>query len=225
MARERVQDAETEMMQEMDDMRYDDKARSTTTQPESMFAELLNTIWDSLSNHAKPEDEEDGEEEVDDEEDTDLGKLTEDDEPGWVMSTVSNTLQHRMESFRQKQKRIDELTQPGCRDPPHYFLERDMKYGTKRLKDPAVVEPLTDTTAATLSPTTFEEHMLVPDIVPRKSQMPQVTSHQGCSQIRLHSEKPQADNHIVFLIPDMVPGTSQREIAMPVPPVRIQPSI
>jgi len=93
------------------------------------------------------------------------------------------------------------------------------------LKVPAVVKPQTDTTAATPSPSPFVELMQVLDIVPGQSQMPQVTSCQGSSQMRLGSEKPQADNHIVSLMPNAVPDSSQREIATPVQHVSIYPSI
>jgi len=85
-------------------------------------------------------------------------------------------VQHRMESFRQKQMSIDKLTQPGWGDAANHFHERDMKYRTTELKVPAVVKPPTDTPAATPSPTTFGEHMPVLHIVPGQSQMPQVTS-------------------------------------------------
>jgi len=55
--------------------------------------------------------------------------------------------------------------------------------------------------------------------------MPQVTSRQGSSQMRPGSAKPQADNHIVSLMPEAVPDSSQREIATPVQPVSIYPSV
>jgi len=151
---------------------------------------MLNAIGDSLSDLASSKDEEDREDEDDDEEDTWHGKLSEDDEPGWVMGTISKMVQHRMESFRQKQMRVDELTQPGWENAADYFRERDMKYGTTELKVPAVGKPQTDSTVATPSPTTFGEHMQALDIVPGQSQMPQVTSWQGSSQMRLGSEKP-----------------------------------
>jgi hypothetical protein len=56
---------------------------------------------------------EDGEDEDDDEDDTGHAKLSQHDEPGWVLGTITKTVQHRMESFWQKQMRLDELTQPG----------------------------------------------------------------------------------------------------------------
>jgi hypothetical protein len=99
-ARKRVQDADTAMMQEQEHMENVEKGRSTTTKPEIMFEEMLNAIGDSLSDLASSEDEEDGEDEDDDEEDTGHSKLSEDDEPGGVMGTISKTVQYRMESFR-----------------------------------------------------------------------------------------------------------------------------
>ena len=155
---------------------------------------MLNSIRVSLSNLSSSKDEEDGEDEDDDEEDSELGKLSNDDEPGWVMGTISKTVQHCMESFRQKEMRLDELTQTGWRDAADYFCERDMMYRMTELKVPALLTPQTDRTAATPSRTTFGDLMQVLDIVPGQSQMPQVTSRQGSSQIRLGWGKHQADN-------------------------------
>jgi len=127
-ARKRVEDPETAIMQQQEDMSNAKKEQSTTRKPETIFKEMLNAIGDSLSDLASSEDAEDVEDE-DDEEDTELGKLREDDEPGWVMGTLSKTVQYRMESFRQKPMRIDKLTQPECWDAADCFRERDMKYG------------------------------------------------------------------------------------------------
>jgi len=223
-ARKRVRDTETAIMQEQEHMRNVEKAQSTTTQPETTFEEMLNAVGERLSKYASYQDEEDGEDEDDDEEDTELANLSEDDEPGWVMGTISKTAQHRMESFQQKQMRLDELTQPRWGDSAAYIRERDMKYGTTGLKVLAVGKPQTDTTAATASPTTFGELLQLLDIVHRHSQMPQVTSRQGGSQLRLGSEEPPADNHIVYLIPDTVPSLSQGEIVTPIQPMSIYPS-
>jgi len=139
-------------MQEQEHMRNVEKTQSTTTRPEETFKEMLNAIGDSLSHLASSEDEEDGEDDDDDEEDTELGKLSKNDEPGWAMGTISKTVQHRMESFQQKQMRLDELTQPGLGDATDYVCERDIKYRTTELTVPAVVTPQTDITAATPSP-------------------------------------------------------------------------
>ena len=117
-------------MREQEYMGNVEKGRSTTTKPEITFDKMSNASWDSLSDLPSSEVAEDGEDGDDDEEDTGHGKLSEDDEPGWVMGTISKTVQHRMESFRQKQIRLDQLTQPGWGDTADYFRERDMKYGT-----------------------------------------------------------------------------------------------
>jgi hypothetical protein len=196
------------MMQEQEYMGNVEKGRSTTTKTEITFQEMLNAIGDSLSDLESSEDKEDGDDEDDDEEDTGYGKLSEDDEPGWVMGTISKTGQHRMECVRQKQLKPDELTQAGWGDTAHYLCERDVKYRTTELNVPAVGKPEEDSTAATPSPTTFGELMQALDIVPGQSQMPQVTSQQGTIQMRLCSEKPQADNHIVLPMPTTVPDSS-----------------
>jgi len=58
---------------------------------------------------ASSDNEEHGEDEEDDEDDSELGKLSEDDEPSWVMGTICTTVQHCMGSFRQQQKRFENL--------------------------------------------------------------------------------------------------------------------
>jgi hypothetical protein len=75
-----------------------------------MFEEMLVAIGDSLSDLASSEHGEDGEEE--DDEGTEQGNLSDDDKPGWVMGTITKTVQQRMERFRQMQIKLDELTQP-----------------------------------------------------------------------------------------------------------------
>jgi hypothetical protein len=52
------------------------------------------------------------------------------------MGTITKTVQQRMERFRQKQMKLDELTQPGWEDPAYYFRERYKKYGTTELRVP-----------------------------------------------------------------------------------------
>jgi hypothetical protein len=78
---------------------------------EKMFVEMLVAIGDSRSDLASSNDGEDGEEE--DDEETEHGNLSKDDEPGWVKGTITKTVQQCMERFRQRQIKLDELTQPG----------------------------------------------------------------------------------------------------------------
>jgi hypothetical protein len=59
---------------------------------------MLVAIRDSLSDLVSSDDGEDGED-VNDEE-TEQGKLREDDEPGWVMGIMSKTVLQHMERFQ-----------------------------------------------------------------------------------------------------------------------------
>jgi len=223
-ARKRVQDAETAIMQELKDLTTADSTGGTTRMPEKMFEEMLKAIGDSLSDLATSDDEQDGEDEEDEHEDTELGKLS-DDEPGWVMGTISKKVQHHKGSFRQKQMRLDELTQPGWGDPANYICERDMKYGTAKLKVLTVVNHQIDPIAATPSPTTFGEHMQTLEIVSGQSQMPAVTSRPGSSQMRLGSEKPQSHQFIPLLSPVLEPDSTPMLDTKPFEPVSIHPCI
>ena len=135
--RKRVEDAEAAVQQEQDDMTHAELAGLTSRQPEKTFEEMLIAIGDSLSDLASCDNGEDGEDE--DDEETEKGQLSEDDEPGWVMSTITTTVQQRMEGIRQKQMKFDELTQPGWEDAADYFHEQDEKYGTSESRVPAVV--------------------------------------------------------------------------------------
>jgi len=58
---------------------------------------MLVSIGASQSDLARFDNGEDGED-VDDEE-TKQGKLSEDDEPGWVMGTITRTVQQHMQTF------------------------------------------------------------------------------------------------------------------------------
>jgi hypothetical protein len=118
-ARKRVEDAEAAVQQELDDMTHAEIAGMTSREPEKTFEEMLVAIRASLSDLASSDDGEDGEEE--DDEETEQRNLSEDDEPGWVMGTLTKTVQQHMERFRQKQMKLDELTQPGWEDRANYF--------------------------------------------------------------------------------------------------------
>ena len=200
-ARNRVEDAETAIKQAQDDMRNAEKPGLSTTKHETTVEEMLNAFGDSLSDPASPEHGEDGEDEDDAEEDPAGGKLSEDDEPGWVMGTISNITQHRMESFRQKQMKPDRLTQPGWGDMAEYIRERDKKYETTELNVLAVIQPQMPDDAPSSVQTTFGEPMETLDCVHGKLQMPQVTSRPGSSHITIVLRKPQTQERIVSLPP------------------------
>jgi len=206
-------------------MRNAEKGGLTTTKPETTFEEMLNAFWDSLSDLARSDDGEDGEDEDDDEADSAGSKLSEDDEPWWVLVTISNTVQYRMEHFRQKQMKLEELTQPGWGDAADYFRERDKKYGTTELNVPAVVQPQTADDAASSVPMTFSEPLETLDSVPRKLQMPQVTSWPGSSHMRLGSQKSQTHECTPSLPPAPMPNQSHIQQSKHVEPVCFNPCI
>jgi hypothetical protein len=108
---------------------------------------MLNAIRDCLSILTSSDNEEDGEDDDDNDNDTEFGKLSEDDEPGWVLGTISKTVQYRTESFHPKHMRLEELMHHGWGYGAKYIRERDMKYGTTELKVLVVVQPQTDITA------------------------------------------------------------------------------
>ena len=59
----------------------------TSREPEKTFEEMLIAIGDSLSDLASSDNWKDGEDE--DDEETEQGTLSEDDEPGWVIGTIT----------------------------------------------------------------------------------------------------------------------------------------
>jgi len=60
---------------------------------------MLYAIKDSPSIHASADDEEDREDDADNENDPELGTMSNDDKPGWVMGASSKTVQQCMGRF------------------------------------------------------------------------------------------------------------------------------
>jgi len=185
--------------------------------PEKTLEKMLVAIGDSLSDLGSSDDGEDGEDE--DDEGTEQGKLSEDNEPGWVMGTITETVQQRMERFWQKQMKLDELTQPGSEDAADSFAERDKKYGKFGLRVPAVVKPQPNDNALAPPPTSFGEIMESVDIVPGILHRPQGTSRPGSSHIRLCSVKPQSTSRIPSSDPAAEPDLLTLLKVKPVEPV------
>jgi hypothetical protein len=182
------------VQQEQDNMTHAEIAGLTSTEPHKTFEEMLVAIGDSLSDLASSDHGEDGEDE--DDEGTELDKLSDDDEPGWVMGTITKTVQQRLKRFPQKQMKPDELSQPGWEDAADYCHERDKKYGTSEFRVPSVGQlPMNDDAPAP-PPTTFGELKESLDIVPRISHRPQGTSRPECGHIRLGLVKPQSTSSI-----------------------------
>jgi len=130
-----------------------------------------------------------------------------------------------MESFRQKQMKLDELTQPGWEDAADYFREQDKKYGTAELRVPVVIQPQTDDDASAPPPTTSGELMERLDIVPGISQMPQGTSRPGSSHIQRGSVKRQSNITISGFEPAAETDTLPLMKAKPVEPLSFYPCL
>ena len=84
-ASKRVLNIETAIMQELKGTTTAESVRMTTRKPETMFQEMLNAIADSLSDLAISHDEQDGEDEEDVDDETELGTWSDDAEPCCVM--------------------------------------------------------------------------------------------------------------------------------------------
>ena len=151
--------------------------------------------------------------------------LGENDDPGWVMGTITKTVQQCMERFRQKQMKLDELTQPRCEDAADCFREQDTKYGTTELRVPVVIQPQTNDDAPAPPPATFGELMKSLDIVPGILQRLQGTSRSGSSHIRLRSVMRQSKSSIPSGVPAAESDSSSLLKVKPVEPVSFYPCI
>ena len=149
----RVEAAETGIMRRRQDIRIPEKVGRITRKTEKTFDEMFNAIVERPSDLAGSNNEEDGEDEVDVEEQTELRKLSNDDKPTWVMGTISTTVHQCMESVREPQMRLEELTQPGWGDAPDYSCERDEKSAKAELIVQAVIQLRMGNVAATPAPT------------------------------------------------------------------------
>jgi len=219
-ARKRVEDAEEEVQQEQDDMTHAELVGLNSRKPRKTFEEMMVALGDSLSDLASSDDGEDGEDE--DDEDTEQGKLSEHNEPGWVMGTITKTVEQRMERFRQNQLKFNQLTQPGWEDAADYFREPDKTYGTAELRVPAVVQHWMNDDALPHPPTTFAELMESLHIVPGISEG---TSPPGSSHIRLGSMKQQSQSSIPSGEPAVEPDLSQLLNVKPLETVSFYPCI
>jgi len=101
---------------------------------------MLNGIGDSQGNLESSDNEEDGEDEIDDEEHPELGKLSENDDPSWVMGTNSKKVQQHKEGFRQKWIMFDYVMQPGSSNAAVCISDSGKTYWMAKLKVPVVVK-------------------------------------------------------------------------------------
>jgi hypothetical protein len=221
-ARKRVEDAEAAVQHEQDNMVHAEITRLMSRESAKTFDQMMADIRDSLSDLASSDD---GEDEEDENEETAQGKLSDDDEQGWGMGTISETVKQPMESIRHKQMTLEEVTDPELEDTADDFHERDSTYGIAELSVLVVIQPQTDDDASEPPPTKLGEHMERLDIVHGISQMPQGTARPGSSHIRLGSVKPQSNMNICGLQPPSEWDTSPLLKVKPVEPVRFCPCI
>lgn len=92
MAIKRFEDAETAIKQELEDLKNAEKAGFTTRKSEKLFDMMLNTFGDSVTYLECSDIEEHREDEEDNAQDTELCKLSKDEEPGWVIGAISKTI-------------------------------------------------------------------------------------------------------------------------------------
>jgi len=109
-ARKGVEDAQAAIQQQQNDMKHAEIVGLMTREPEMKFEEMMVALGDSQSDLSSSDDGEDREHEHDEE--TVQGRLREDDEPGLVMGTISEMVQHCIERCQQKQMKLDELAHP-----------------------------------------------------------------------------------------------------------------
>jgi len=194
-ARKRVEDAETAIKKVHNDMINADNTGLTTREPKTMCEEMMIAFRDSLSDLASSDDEEDGDDE--DDEGIELCKMSEDHKPSWVVGTISNMEQLRIERFWQMQMKLDKLTQLGWQDVAEYCLRSDEMNWSTEINVLAVVNPQTDEVAVVPAPTPFGELMEAADIVTVKLPMRQRIPRPGSSHLRLGSGRPYTNKRIV----------------------------
>jgi len=124
-ARKRVKATEAAVQQQQEDMKNAENAELTNREPEKTFQEMMVALGECWSERASSDDGEDREDE--DDEKTEQGKLSEDDEPGWVIGTVSKMVRQLIERFPQRQMKLHELTQPTLEDAADHFCETDQQ--------------------------------------------------------------------------------------------------
>jgi hypothetical protein len=177
---------------------------------------MIPDIGDSLSDLASYGN---GEEGADEDDVTEQDKLSDDDEHGLVMGTLSKTVQQCMVSFPQKQMKLDESTQLRSEDAADYFCKQDKKYGTAEFIIPAMLQPQSDEDTSAPPPTTFGQLMQCDDIVTGISQIPQGTTRPGCSHVRLGLVTPESNTSVFALEPTAETDTSPLLKVMLVEPV------
>jgi len=161
----------------------------TSRQPGKESQQTLDAVGDSLSDLSGSDDEDNG----GDDDDTEQSELSEDDEPGGVMGTISKRVQKHIERFWQMQMELDQLTHLGWWDAASYIRESEEELSTTELKVSAKVKPHAHKNKATPERSTFGELMVAADIIPGISLKLQAMSRLGSCHMRPRSGRPQSN--------------------------------
>jgi hypothetical protein len=138
-ARERLAKAEEAVQEEM----ATDIGGLASLKRKQIFDEMLKAIGESIDDVvASDEDEDEDDDDDDDEEgegeEDDDAISGEEDEPGAAIGTLPKAIEVRLQGFRMKRMKLDELTRPGWPDAAEYFRKRDEKYGVAESVIPTV---------------------------------------------------------------------------------------
>jgi len=131
-----------------------------------------------------------------------------DDQPSWVTDTISKIVVHPMVHLWLILIKLDELAEQDWGDTADWFRNSDKKHVTTEFNISAVVQSPSEDDAHSSGPLTVGEPMETVDIIPRKSQMLQLTSQPGNWHMRLGSRKPQIQRLILLLQPDAMANLS-----------------
>lgn len=121
-ARQRVEDAVAVIREEQEDTQPADTTGLTTMEPQKMYHEMMVAIGDILTDIASSDYGKDLEDDNNDE--SEQGQLTENDEPGCVMHTITLMVQERMDKFRQKRINFNKPTEPKWKNVADNYRER-----------------------------------------------------------------------------------------------------
>jgi len=221
--RKGIEYTETAIKQEQEKINNNENSRVTTSLAEVLFEQMMIAIGGGVSDLPISDDKEDGD--GADDEDTELGKLSNDDVPGWDVGILSETVQQCMEWVQQMQMQLDKLTQLACGNAGNYFHETDQKCGTTESKVPLVIHPPTTKVAAVPATTTYGELMESLDIVRRKLHTQEGTFWPGSSHMMIGSGKPHTNKPILFHALNKKLCSSLGKKRIPVEPVSFYPCI
>jgi len=221
-AKRRVGEAEAAIEQEQEDTRTAEIAGLTTRELEKKIQGIMVAIRDSLSDLASSDHGKDGDD--DDDEDTAQGQLSEDDDPGWVLGTISKPCCSEWRDFVRSRWILTNWHNQDGGTQPTTFMEEisstahpnwgfQQSFNCKRM----MME-------LHLHPQNWESLRSVLTLSQGYRKYSKA-SRPGSSHIRLGSGKAQSNTGIAGLAPAAKPDSSLIINAKPIEPVRFYPCI